>query len=205
MAGIRDILDLPIMYRIWQFPFAYQKMKPVRKDSSLSQAVKVLDVGCGPGTNAKYFTHAKYLGLDINERYIQNAKRRYPGEFLQCDVCTYQPDDGQAFDYIFLNSFLHHIDDENTYKILNCLHDLLTPNGSIHILDLVSPEKRCIARWLARNDRGDFARPITRWREIFPDVFPTIHCEPFAVRGLGVKLWSMVYFKGAQRATGVAV
>ena len=198
MAGIRDILDLPIMYRIWQFPFAYQKMKPVRKDSSLSQAVEVLDVGCGPGTNAKYFTHAKYLGLDINERYIQNAKRRYPGEFLQCDVCTYQPNDGQAFDYIFLNSFLHHIDDENTYKIL-------TPNGSIHILDLVLPEKRCIARWLARNDRGDFARPITRWREIFSDVFSTIHCEPFAVRGIGVKLWSMVYFKGAQRATGVAV
>ena len=205
MAGIRDILNLPIMYRIWQFQFAYQKMKPVRKDQSLAEAVKVLDVGCGPGTNAKYFTHADYLGLDINERYISNARQRYPGEFRQCAVCTYQPEDGQAFDYIFLNSFLHHIDDENTSKILNCLHGLLTPNDSIHILDLVLPENRCIAKRLAKKDRGDFARPIKRWREIFSGVFSTIHCELFAVRGLGIKLWSMVYFKGAQRATGVAL
>ena len=73
MAGIRDILYLPIMYRIWQFPFAHQKMKPVRKDQSLAEAVKVLDVGCGPGTNAKYFTHADYLGLDTNEPYISNS------------------------------------------------------------------------------------------------------------------------------------
>ena len=202
MAGIRDILDLPIMYRIWQLPFAYQKMRPVRKDASLPKATRVLDVGCGPGTNAKYFQHTDYRGLDINDRYIENARRRYPGEFIQCDVRKYEPDDGQAFDYIFLNSFLHHIDDQNTQKILQCLHNLLTPNGSIHILDLVLPENRSIARWLAKKDRGDYARPFERWREIFSNVFTTVHCKPFAVRGIGIKLWSMVYFKGTQKVEG---
>ncbi len=82
MAGIRDILNLPIMYRIWQFQFAYQKMKPVRKDQSLAEAVKVLDVGCGPGTNAKYFTHADCLGLDINEPYISTSHSMVYGSLI---------------------------------------------------------------------------------------------------------------------------
>ena len=38
---------------------------------------RVLDVGCGPGTNTRYFEHADYLGLDINRGYIESARRRF--------------------------------------------------------------------------------------------------------------------------------
>ena len=43
----------------------------------IGAAQTVLDVGCGPGTNAPHFAHADYLGVDINPSYVATAARRY--------------------------------------------------------------------------------------------------------------------------------
>ena len=97
MAGIRDILSLPLVYRTWQAPFAQGKMKPILETTDLTKIERVLDVGCGPGTNAPFFLKNRYLGLDINPRYIRNATNRYgsqfadKGEFKVQDVCHYEP------------------------------------------------------------------------------------------------------------------
>ncbi|MBT4692475.1 MAG: class I SAM-dependent methyltransferase, partial [Planctomycetaceae bacterium] len=71
MARIRDILSLPLVYRTWQAPFAQGKMKPILETTDLTKIKRVLDVGCGPGTNATFFFNNRYLGLDINPRYIR--------------------------------------------------------------------------------------------------------------------------------------
>jgi len=69
----------------------------------------VLDVGCGPGTNRSQFGDADYLGLDINERYIEHARRRYGGDFRAVDVTRYAVPDAERYDFILVNSFLHHL------------------------------------------------------------------------------------------------
>ena len=45
---------------------------------------RVLDVGCGPGYVVEYFPKSDYIGLDINERYIQYVSCRYgwKGQFF---------------------------------------------------------------------------------------------------------------------------
>ena len=43
----------------------------------------VLDVACGPGTNAPHFRHCDYLGLDINPEYTRRATARYGMRFVR--------------------------------------------------------------------------------------------------------------------------
>ena len=69
------LLEQTLVYRAWQAPFVEQKLTPIFEHNDLSRVRRVLDVGCGPGTNTAHFANADYLGVDINERYIRYARR----------------------------------------------------------------------------------------------------------------------------------
>src|SRR5947209_3075918 len=153
---IDSIMSNTNVYRLWQAPFAEKKLVPLYRHNDIQSARRVLDVGCGPGTNTSHFNHCEYLGLDWSRSYIEYARRRYGREFIATDVCDYVPLAGIRYDFILVNSFFHHIDDENTVRILSKLHTLLDSDGHIHILDLVMPETRGVARILAQWDRGQF-------------------------------------------------
>jgi len=199
MARLTDILNFPAVYRLWQAPFASAKLRPLQQENDLCNARRVLDVGCGPGTNSPVFSHTDYLGLDLNERYIEQAQRRYQGGFEVADVRSYQAPAGESYDFILLNSFLHHIDDQNTSKILANMDSLLSDDGHVHILELVLPERASVSRWLARHDRGKFPRSLERWKQIFSDQFDTVTLKPFSLGLCGITLWNMIYFKGRRK------
>ena len=192
------LLEQPIVYRTWMAPFAEAKLAPMRAHTDFTKLRRVLDVGCGPGTNAPHFAHADYLGVDINPQYVADATRRYHRSFLAADITTYQVT-GEPFDCILVNSFLHHVDLESTHRILAHLSTLLPPDGFVHIIELVLPPKPSAARLLARMDRGDYPRPLAEWRSIFGQHFEEVVFEPYSVGTLGVSLWEFVYFKGRTR------
>jgi SAM-dependent methyltransferase len=194
-----DVLASANAYRVWQAPFARQKFAPILRHNHLGGARRVLDVGCGPGTNTGYFEKADYLGLDINESYLAYARRRYGRRFLTTDVCQYTGDGDGPFDFILVNSFLHHVEDAAAVDILRRLARLLDPHGFVHILDLVRPADPSVARFLARNDRGAFPRAASRWQAMFEDVFRGVVFEPYRLTLGGVTLWQMVYFKGGPK------
>jgi SAM-dependent methyltransferase len=193
---LSQIMEQTSAYRLWQAPFREQKLVPLRNHNDFGNVRSVLDLGCGPGTNTSHFRHADYVGLDVNERYIDYARRRYGRKFVVIDICSYAPPPESSFDFILVNSFFHHIDDYNTLNILSKLKTLLTPDGHIHVLDLVLPEKSSIARMLARCDRGDFPRPLERWQSLFDQSFKSVILEPYSLTAFGITLWNMVYFKG---------
>jgi len=199
MPQLTNVLDQPVVYQLWQAPFVAAKLRPFVRNNDLTDVRRVLDVGCGPGTNSSVFSHTEYLGLDMNPRYIEIARQRHRGDFQVADVREYQSSTGDLYDCIFINSFLHHIDDENTTSILQNMHSLLSDDGHINILELVMPETASIGRWLARHDRGDFARSVERWHDIFQTQFEPVIFEPYNVGLAGVTLWNMVYFKGRPR------
>ncbi len=127
------LLEQAPVYRLWQAPFADQKFAPVLAHNQMERVRRVLDVGCGPGTNAKYFAQSEYLGVDINPDYIQDARQRYRREFVACDVRTYRPPAGARFDFVLVNSFLHHLNTSEVESILLHLNTLLTADGHVHI------------------------------------------------------------------------
>jgi SAM-dependent methyltransferase len=193
------VMAHPTAYRLWQAPCASSKFAPVLRHNDLTAVRRVLDVGCGPGTNASWFADVDYLGVDINPQYIETARRRYGRTFQVADVCSYEVDPEQRFDFILLNSLLHHIDTDYSLKILRQLSEQLAPDGHIHILDLVLPAGRSVARTLALGDRGDWPRPLAEWGAIFTDCYEPVVFEPYELRLCGVTLWQMVYFKGRRR------
>ena len=167
MAGmnalIARVMEWPPVYRLWMAPFAEQKLRPIRAHTDLTRVRRVLDVGCGPGTNTALFSGSDYLGIDINESYIESARRRHRRTFVAADVTTYRVADHERFDLILVNSLLHHLDDSSTVRLLEHLSRLLTDDGRVHVLELVLPDSPSAARFLARHDRGKFARPLDRW------------------------------------------
>jgi SAM-dependent methyltransferase len=196
LPRLANVLAFPAAYRLWQKPFVRAKFAPIFRHNDLRSLRRVLDVGCGPGTNAALFLEVEYLGLDIDANYVKAARRRYQRDFVQADACTFQPADGRRFDFVLMNSLLHHIDTANVYRLLRGVRQQLEPDGHVHILDLVLPDEARISRLLAQADRGAYPRPLSCWREIFNDVFEEVVFEPYSVGCLGSTFWSMVYFKG---------
>ena len=198
-ALIARVMEWPPVYRLWMAPFAEQKLRPIRAHTELTRVRRVLDVGCGPGTNTSLFSDADYLGIDINESYIESARRRHRRTFVTADVTTYRVADHERFDLILVNSLLHHLDDSSTVRLLEHLSGLLTDDGRVHVLELVLPDSPSAARFLARHDRGKFARPLDRWSALLGSVLEPVLIEPYGVGLPGVTLWNMVYFMGRAR------
>jgi len=190
------IMENTHAYRLWQAPFVEKKFAPILAHNDLSQVRRVLDVGCGPGTNTWHFAHAQYLGIDHNPRYLEQARRQHGRDFLAADVSKLALTPAARFDFILVNSFFHHIDTPNVRRILSQLGTMLTEDGHIHILDLVLPARTSIPRLLARMDRGEYPRPLVEWKQIFSESLETEIFEPYPLTALGATLWEMVYFKG---------
>ena len=164
--------------------------------NDLRKVLRVLDVGCGPGTNTKYFNECAYVGIDLNQRYIETARRKHSRDFQTADARFYSVDSSSRYDFILINSFLHHLQTSDVRNLLANLAKVLTVDGHIHILELVLPASRSIARRLAHWDRGKFARPLEEWRNLLISAFEPVIFEPYPLTLTGVTLWNMVYFKG---------
>lgn len=195
-------MENTLLYRLWQAPFAERKLAPFLADNDPRAVRRVLDVGCGPGTNAAHFTGRDYLGIDLNPDYIGHARRRFPGlRFEVADVTALGPGSPvtPGYDCILVNSLLHHLPDAESSRLLRHLESLLAPDGHVHILDLVLPPRPSLARLLARLDRGRWPRPLAHWQLLFEACFTPVRFQPYPLGALGVELWSMVYFKGGRR------
>jgi SAM-dependent methyltransferase len=190
---LEQVLEHPTIYRRWQAPFVAQKFAPVQRHIEHAAIRRVLDVGCGPGTNAARFGSASYVGVDINDRYLAVARSKYPGQFIQADLATADLSTFGTFDVILVNSFLHHLPDGSVDRLLAQLATLMEPGGRVHILELVRPERFALPSIMARLDRGRYARSAQAWTEHFERHFHPVVLQPYT---FGLGLWAMVYFQG---------
>lgn len=194
------MLDCPALYNLWQLPFARPKMDFFLARHEVGPHDAVLDVGCGPGSNTRYFAECDYLGIDLDEKYIQHARHRLKrNNFAVADALTYPRREPNGFDIVFFNGLLHHLDDARCVSMLRHAAELLSARGHVHMLDMILPDRPGIPRWLARNDRGEFVRPFHRWCDIFANSVTIDQLEQFSVRRFGVRLLDMFYLKARGR------
>jgi SAM-dependent methyltransferase len=190
------LLEQTPVYSLWQAPFAAEKLVPLLAHNDLRRLGRVLDVGCGPGINTQLFKDADYVGVDINPDYIESARRKHGRKFIVADVTTYEDASIGKFDFILVNSFLHHVNDEEAHRVLASLGKWATGDGYVHVIELVRPEQRSIARLLAHWDRGDYTRPWAAWQNLLETHLEIAVLEPYAMKLAGVTLWNMLYCKG---------
>ena len=115
-------------------------------------AKSIVDVGCADGTItivlAKLFPDIQFLGIDVDEKFIEQARKKSEGISNVKFEKIYQREllaESQRFDVVIFCSVLHEFYSygegiSTVVKALADAHELLNKNGIIIIRDMILPE-----------------------------------------------------------------
>lgn len=106
---------------------------PIAADFAGTRGLKVLEIGCGMGTDGAQFAKAgaDYTGIDLTEAAIELARKRFAlshlnGEFRVSDAENLDFAD-ESFDLIYSHGVLHHTPD--IQAAVREIHRVLKPGG----------------------------------------------------------------------------
>lgn len=120
----------------------------------------VLDFGCGTGDFSQAIPkHIKYLGVDLNEKYIVYAQKKYRSQeknFMIQNVIDQAFYKNKKFDAILLISMLHHLSDDELCLILPVLRKIT--RKVIVVADLIPNPDGILRKLMVKLDQGRFIR-----------------------------------------------
>jgi SAM-dependent methyltransferase len=183
----------PYLYKIWQSFFAEQKLKTIVEYIASNHVKSLLELGCGPGNNRPFFEVSTYVGIDIDPKAIAIAQATFQDEFILGDITDMNFDNIRCFDMVLLHSVFHHLNDNSVRKVLSKLSQVVSPTGSIHIIDGIKPDKLSLSKILAILDRGHFFRTWNEWNMLFSEVLIYPPPNYFSLRLFGVHAYSMFH------------
>jgi len=106
---------------------------PVAADFPSARGLKVLEIGCGLGTDGAQFAEAgaDYTGVDLTEAAVELACKRFElfsltGKFQTADAENLDFAD-ESFDLVYSHGVLHHTPE--TGKAIREIHRVLRPGG----------------------------------------------------------------------------
>ena len=106
---------------------------PEAADFAGARGLKVLEIGCGLGTDGAQFAEAgaDYTGVDLTEAAVELARRRFelfnlPGSFQTADAENLSFPNA-SFDLVYSHGVLHHTPE--TEKAIQEIHRVLRPGG----------------------------------------------------------------------------
>lgn len=111
---------------------------PVAADFQSSKGLRVLEIGCGLGTDGAQFAEAgaDYTGVDLTDAAVELARKRFelfglPGKFRTADAEQLDFPD-ETFDVVFSHGVLHHTPDINS--AVREIHRVLRPGGKAKVM-----------------------------------------------------------------------
>lgn len=157
--GIRRILSLPIVYRVFSVLLGEKRGRTtfVAEYLRLTPGDALLDMGCGPGSMVAFLPPVTYVGFDFDEGYVLEARRRFGdrGTFLHAKVGDPLPIEPGTFDVVTAVGVLHHLDDHEAESLFRDARGFLKPGGRLVTWDPAwDPDQSRIARWFISKDRG---------------------------------------------------
>lgn len=126
--GTREFFE-----RVEAHRYAKEWHIPDAADFAGSRGLRVLEIGCGLGTDGAQFAKAgaDYTGVDLTDAAIDLARKRFegsglPGEFRVADAEHLDFAD-DSFDLVYSHGVLHHTPD--TARAVQEIHRVLKPGG----------------------------------------------------------------------------
>ncbi len=111
---------------------------PIAADFASASGLKVLEIGCGLGTDGAQFAEAgaDYTGVDLTEAAVDLARKRFElfgvkGKFRTADAENLDFEN-HSFDLVYSHGVLHHTPD--TQKAIDEVHRVLRPGGRAMVM-----------------------------------------------------------------------
>jgi SAM-dependent methyltransferase len=136
-CGVKFADATPGTRRFYELVEAHRYTKewhiPIAADFRSARGLKVLEIGCGLGTDGAQFAEAgaDYTGVDLTEAAVDLARKRFelfslPGEFQTADAENLDFA-AESFDLVYSHGVLHHTPE--TGKAIREIHRVLRPGG----------------------------------------------------------------------------
>jgi SAM-dependent methyltransferase len=136
-CGVKFADAAPGTRRFYELVEAHRYTKewhiPLAADFAGARGLKVLEIGCGLGTDGAQFAEAgaDYTGVDLTEAAVELARKRFelsglPGRFQTADAENLDFAD-ESFDLVYSHGVLHHTPE--TAKAIAEVHRVLRPGG----------------------------------------------------------------------------
>ena len=180
---VYKILSNPLFYDIFQKLIAKKGSRQKFVDNYLKPfpGMKIVDFGCGSGSIIEYLPEQmEYVGIDAEKNYINSAINKYGeiGKFICEDILSFSPKEVNYFDIAIAIGLLHHLNDEESKKLIEAANKVLKPGGCLVTIDNIYIKNQSfIARFLISKDRGKNVRTLDQYLRIGQTVFPKIEYQ----------------------------
>ena len=153
--------------------------KTIEEFLQVADGLSVLDLGCGYGDIAHFYANrCKYVGIDSNESYIEEARRRNAhndAEFIVGDVSDPEVRSRGPFDLVLMTGVLHHLPNQHVAEVVKGSRELVSPTGRFVAIEPVfSPEQRLSARLIIAADRGRYVRDADGYINLLKSGFANV-------------------------------
>lgn len=183
---VRPILDRPYFYELYHRLIGanYRSRVLVNEYIRARPSDHILDIGCGPGNMLPFLPECQYLGVDVNDSYINTAKQRYGhrAKFVCERVSHHNVAELGAFDIVLALGLTHHLDDDEARDLFRLGYAALKPGGRLITNDgcYTSSQSR-VERYLLSRDRGQYVRTEAQYVDLahscFPQVIPHLRTD----------------------------
>ena len=143
----------------------------IRRQLRVRQGLRTLDLGCGPGAFADLFAGDDYVGIDMNARYIDHARKTRQGAFIVGDARNVELPDAR-FDQILIFGLLHHLPDDDVRAVLAECRRLLGKDGRILVIEDIPAISRLnlIGHLIHQVENGEHIRAVAEYQRLYSEV-----------------------------------
>lgn len=169
----RALLDDPRVFKAIRYPLVGAQKRTrelVRRELDAGPGDSVLDVCCGTGDFADLVS-GPYLGIDLNERFIGLARKRYadsPNKRFEVMDATRMSLGTASYDRALIVNAMHHFGDDLNRGILAEISRVT--RGRIVIVDAIPDPDGWLKRLVISSDRGDHVRPLPEQLDLIGEV-----------------------------------
>ena len=172
-ATVQRISDNPVLFIVLRSILEndFKAIRAViRERLKVRQGLRTLDLGCGPGAFADLFAGDDYVGVDLNARYIDHARKTRQGAFIVSDARRVELPDGR-FDQILIFGLLHHLSDDDVRAVLSEARRLLVPGGRMLVIEDIPAISRLnlIGHLIHRVENGEHIRPVEEYKRLYSE------------------------------------
>ena len=195
----RKLLEQPPVYNFFQKLVRADKPRRKFVDEIIAplKSGRVLEVGCGPGTNCEWMPQGfEFVGCDLSDAYIAYARKKYGNRaaFYRASVGQLPSLGLKPFKIVIALSLLHHLSDSEVMTLCDEVMPLLESGGMFFTADpcFVVGQTR-LEHFITSRDRGRHVRYPEEYKELLAQKFATVEMEVARGHGMlipatGVKL-----------------